>query len=45
VNKAQDRDLPVAAPRNFDAIIDGVTWAEVRARVLEAGPPKTDPGP
>lgn len=38
VSKAQERDLPVTAPKGFDAIIDGVTWKEVRERVLGARP-------
>jgi len=45
VSKEQERELPLVAPRNFDAIIDGVKWAEVRARVLEARPKKPDSAP
>jgi hypothetical protein len=38
VSKTQERELPLVAPRGFDAIIDGVTWQQVRERVLGARP-------
>ena len=38
VSKTQERELPLAAPKGFDAIIDGVSWREVRERVLGARP-------
>ena len=34
----RQRELPLVAPRGFDAIIDGVTWQQVRERVLGARP-------
>ena len=38
VSKTQERELPLVAPKGFDAIIDGVSWREVRERVLGARP-------
>jgi len=38
VSKEQERELPLVAPKGFDAIVDGVTWKEVRERVLGARP-------
>ncbi len=38
VSKEQERELPLVAPKGFNAIVDGVTWKEVRERVLGARP-------